>query len=134
MKTFNIDSRDHYKTKVFPSPFHARQAECNENREWSRWFDYLSVPAYTCSTMEYFAGRNSCGVFDITPMTKHRITGKDALPFLNRLVTRDVTKIRPGPWPGSVPFAKTIGKIARPASSARLSRLPIRPRPSDGGA
>ncbi len=96
MKTFNIDSRDHYKTKVFPSPFHARQAERNENREWSRWYDYLSVPAYTCSTLEYFAGRNSCGVFDITPMTKHRITGPDALPFLDRLVTRDVSKIKPG--------------------------------------
>lgn len=96
MKTFKIDSRDHYKTKVFPSPFHSRQAQFNENQEWSRWYDYLSVPAYTCSTMEYFAGRNTCGVFDITPMTKHLITGPDALPFLNRLVTRDVAKIKPG--------------------------------------
>ena len=68
----------------------------NENREWSRWYDYLSVPAYTCSTMEYFAGRNTCGVFDISPMTKHLITGPDALAFLNRLVTRDVAKIKPG--------------------------------------
>ena len=29
-------------------------------------------------------------------MIKHRITGPDALPYLNRLVTRDVSKIRPG--------------------------------------
>ena len=35
-------------------------------------------------------------MFDLTPMTKHRITGPDALPFLNRLVTRDVAKIKPG--------------------------------------
>ena len=28
-------------------------------------------------------------------MTKHRITGPDALAFLNRLVTRDVAKIKP---------------------------------------
>ncbi len=96
MKTFNIDSREHYRNKVFPSPFHERQAALNENREWSRWYDYLSVPAYTCSTMEYFAGRNTCGVFDLTPMTKHRITGPDALTFLNRLVTRDMTKVKPG--------------------------------------
>ena len=96
MKTFKIESRDHYKTKVFDSPFHSRQARLNENREWSRWYDYLSVPAYTCSTMEYFAGRNTCGVFDISPMTKHLITGPDALAFLNRLVTRDVAKIKPG--------------------------------------
>ena len=35
-------------------------------------------------------------MFDLTPMTKHRITGPDALAFLNRLVTRDVAKIKPG--------------------------------------
>jgi aminomethyltransferase len=35
-------------------------------------------------------------VFDLSPMTKHRITGPDALAFLNRLVTRDVEKIKPG--------------------------------------
>ena len=96
MRTVKFDSRDHYRDKVFPSPFHSRQTAKNENRVWSRWFDYLSVPAYTCSTMEYFAGRNACAVFDLTPMTKHRITGPDALPFLNRLVTREVAKIRPG--------------------------------------
>ena len=46
--------------------------------------------------MEYFAGRNACGVFDITPMIKHLVTGPDALPYLNRLMTRDVSKIKPG--------------------------------------
>ena len=96
MRTVHFESRDHYKDKVFLSPFHSRQEELNENRTWSRWYDYLSVPAYTCPTMEYFAGRNGCGVFDLTPMTKHLITGPDALPFLNRLVTRDVAKIKPG--------------------------------------
>jgi aminomethyltransferase len=35
-------------------------------------------------------------VFDLTPMTKYRITGPDALEYLNRLVTRDMAKIRPG--------------------------------------
>jgi aminomethyltransferase len=96
MRTVHFESRDHYKDKVFPSPFHSRQKELNDNKTWSRWFDYLSIPAYTCSTQEYFAGRNACGVFDLTPMTKHLITGPDALPFLNRLVTRDVAKIKPG--------------------------------------
>jgi aminomethyltransferase len=96
MRTVRFDSREHYRTKVFPSPFHAKQAELNVMKVWSRWFDYLSVPEYSCRTMEYFAGRNTCGVFDLTPMTKHRITGPDALPYLDRLVTRDVAKIRPG--------------------------------------
>ena len=48
------------------------------------------------TALEYAAIRNACAVFDLTPMTKHRITGPDALPFLNRLITRDVAKIKPG--------------------------------------
>ena len=96
MRSVKYDTRDHYRDKVFPSPFHSRQKKLNDLKVWSRWWDYLSVPAYTCSSMEYFAGRNACGVFDLTPMIKHLISGPDALAFMNRLVTRDVSKIKPG--------------------------------------
>ncbi|NND43674.1 MAG: aminomethyl transferase family protein [Xanthomonadales bacterium] len=96
MRTVRFNSRDHHRQKVFPSPFYAGQEKLNELREWSRWFDYLSIPAFTCSTLEYFAGRNACGVFDLTPMTKHRIRGPEARAYLDRLVTRDVGKIKPG--------------------------------------
>jgi aminomethyltransferase len=96
MRTVDFTQADHYKNAVYPSPFHARQKEHNQLRVWSRWSDYLSVPAYWCESMEYFAGRNACGVFDLTPMVKHRVTGPDALPYLNRLMTRDVRKIKPG--------------------------------------
>ena len=77
MRTVNFTS-DHYKDAVFPSPFHSRQKQHNHLKEWTRWADYLSVPAYWCADMEYFAGRNACGVFDLTPMVKHRIGGPDA--------------------------------------------------------
>jgi aminomethyltransferase len=96
VRTVDVHHRHHADHAVWPSPFHARQAEHNQMRVWSRWCDYLSVPAYWCADMEYFAGRNACGVFDLTPMVKHRVSGPDALPYLNRLVTRDVTRIKPG--------------------------------------
>lgn len=96
MRTVDYSHKDHYRTTAFPSPFHSRQKPLNQKGEWSRWADYLSVPAYWCADMEYFAGRNACGVFDLTPMVKHRISGPDALPCLNRLMTRDVAKIKPG--------------------------------------
>jgi aminomethyltransferase len=96
MRTVDLTKPDHYKHAVYPSPFYSRQKEHNQLKEWSRWSDYLSVPAYWCESMEYFAGRNACGVFDITPMVKHMVTGPDALPYLNRLMTRDVRKIKPG--------------------------------------
>ncbi len=96
MRTVDLTQADHYKNAVYPSPFHSRQKELNQLKEWSRWSDYLSVPAYWCESMEYFAGRNACGVFDLTPMVKHLVTGPDALAYLNRLMTRDVAKIKPG--------------------------------------
>jgi aminomethyltransferase len=96
MRTVDFSKRNHFENAVYPSPFHSRQKQHNQMREWSRWSDYLSVPAYWCESMEYFAGRNACGVFDITPMVKHLVTGPDALPYLNRLMTRDVRKIKPG--------------------------------------
>ena len=75
MRTVNILNSDHHKNAVYPSPFHSRQEQHNQLKEWSRWSDYLSVPAYWCESMEYFSGRNGCGVFDITPMIKHLVTG-----------------------------------------------------------
>jgi len=96
VQAFDISTKSHYLTKVFQSPFYTRQEPLNQLKEWGRWADYLSPHAYTCSAMEYFACRNACTVFDLTPMSKYRISGKDSLPYLNRLVTRDVSKIKPG--------------------------------------
>ena len=96
MSLHDFKARDHFKRNVYPSPFHSRQKALNKLQAWSRWADYLSVPAYYSDSLEYFAGRNTCAVFDLTPMIKHRITGPDALDYLNRLVTRDVAKLKPG--------------------------------------
>ncbi len=96
MRTSALTAKDHFNTNVFPSPFYTRTEPLNKLREWVRWGDYLSAPAYFCASLEYFACRNACGVFDLTAMIKHRISGPDALAYLNRLVTREVSKIRPG--------------------------------------
>ena len=95
-QAMDFSNKAHYLTKVFKSPFYPRQEPLNHLKEWGRWADYLSPHAYTCSAMEYFACRNACTVFDLTPMSKYHISGKDALPYLNRLVTRDVGKIKTG--------------------------------------
>ncbi len=96
MKAIDYSNKTHYRTKAFHSPFYSRQEPMNQLKEWGRWSDYLSPHAYSCASMEYFACRNACSVFDLTPMTKYHISGKDALAYLNRLVTRDVSKIKPG--------------------------------------
>ncbi len=88
--------KEHFRTAVYQTPFHPRTSALNVLNEWHRWKDYTTADAFFDDALEYAAIRNACAVFDLTPMTKHRITGPDALPFLNRLITRDVAKIKPG--------------------------------------
>ncbi len=96
IKPIDFSAKSHYQTKAYPSPFYTRQEPMNQLKEWGRWADYLSPRAYFCPSLEYYACRNACTVFDLTPMTKYRISGSDALPYLNRLLTRSVDKINPG--------------------------------------
>jgi len=81
---------------MLETPFHPRIVEACEINLWDEWKGYTTPDAYTDVELEYFSIRNSTGVFDLTPMTKYRITGPDAEHYLNRLVTRDVTKIKVG--------------------------------------
>ncbi|MGB5165373.1 MAG: aminomethyltransferase family protein [Woeseiaceae bacterium] len=78
------------------SPFYTRMAKLDSVNQWHEWKGYSVPDELYCAEMEYFAIRNATAVFDLTPMTKYRITGPDALPYVDRLVTRDMHKIRPG--------------------------------------
>ena len=91
-----MNKKDHHKTFVYPTAFHSRTSRLNQMQACHRWKDYLVADVYEDVALEYFAMRNSTGVFDLCPMTKHKITGPDALEFLNRMLTRDVSKLKPG--------------------------------------
>jgi aminomethyltransferase len=45
---------------------------------------------------EYNAIRNACALIDITPLYKYLITGKDATKLVNRVITRDISKVAVG--------------------------------------
>ena len=82
--------------RMLKSPFYPRQAELDMLNAWHGWKGYQAADAFYCEDLEYFAIRNATGVFDLSPMTKYRITGTDALDYVNRLLTRDMTKVQPG--------------------------------------
>jgi len=85
-----------YREPLLKTPFHSRvAAACRMNR-WSRWAGYATVDCYWNLELEYFAIRNSTTLFDLSPMMKYRVAGPDAERYLNRLLTRDVGKVRPG--------------------------------------
>ncbi len=78
------------------SPFYPRQKALDRLDNWHTWKGYTTTDALFDGELEYFAIRNSTGVFDLTPMTKYRITGKDSLAYIDRLVTRDMKKVAAG--------------------------------------
>ena len=79
--------------RPMPSPFYPRQEVLNLRDAWSAWNGYKFADYYYDPEYEYFCIRNQCGTYDICPMQKYEITGKDAETMLNRMVTRDVRKI-----------------------------------------
>lgn len=78
------------------TPFYERMVALDTLNCWHEWKGYTAPDALYNAETEYFAIRNSTAVFDLSPMTKYRITGPDALDYLDRLVTRDMRKIKPG--------------------------------------
>jgi len=78
------------------SPFHDRLKAFNQVKNWMSWNGYQTARVFDTLASEYFAIRSSCSVMDMTAMEKYRITGPDAVKFLNRLVVRDISKLKPG--------------------------------------
>ncbi|MBS0613435.1 MAG: aminomethyltransferase family protein, partial [Proteobacteria bacterium] len=84
----------HFRTPLLKTPFHERARELSQVDRFVAWAGYTTVDVFSTVEQEYFAARNAVTLFDLTPMVKYRISGPQALPYLNRLVTRDVAKLK----------------------------------------
>jgi aminomethyltransferase len=86
------------------TPFHPRTAPLSEGQAWRRWAGYVVASSYELShDREYHAIRNSAALFDVSPLYKYMITGRDARRLLDHVVTRNVAKAKVGqvlytPW------------------------------------
>ena len=81
---------------LIDGPFQPRLAEQSRAKAWYGWAGYIAPAVLDSVEFEYFALRNQASLFDISPMHKYRIAGPDALAAINRLITRDATKIAVG--------------------------------------
>ncbi|WNC68864.1 aminomethyltransferase family protein [Thalassotalea nanhaiensis] len=61
--------------------------------EYDIWNGFCLPMQYSDPADEYQAIRNSCALFDASPMKKIRITGKDASAFLDRILTSPVSQL-----------------------------------------
>jgi len=85
----------HFKEPLLKTPFHERARALSQVDSFIPWAGYTTIDVFTTVEQEYFAIRNATTLYDLTPMVKYRIAGADALPYLNRLVTRDIAKLKP---------------------------------------
>ena len=76
------------------SPFYPRAKTLNIRDAWSAWNGYKFAECYYDAEYEYFCVRNQCATYDICPMQKYLVKGRDAEAMLNRMVTRDITKLK----------------------------------------
>ena len=81
MNALNKASEIDYTEVLQPTPFQSRVNDLCLVENWTGGMDKIAR-VYDTLTSEYFAIRSTCGVMDLTPMEKYRISGPDALVFL----------------------------------------------------
>jgi glycine cleavage system T protein (aminomethyltransferase) len=104
-----------------PSAFHERTLQLCESLNYRDWAGYYAVSAYeTHHEHEYNAIRNACALIDVSPLFKYRVSGRDAVRLVDRVITRDAKKLAVGqvyytPWcdeDGKVIDDGTVTRVA----------------------
>src|SRR4051812_635457 len=101
------------------TPFHERTSALCASHAWRRWAGHVVASSYELShEHEYHAIRSAAALFDVSPLYKHRISGRDAAKLLDRVVTRNVAKLAVGqvaytPWCDGRGMVLDDGTVAR---------------------
>ena len=86
------------------SPLDERAFLLNVKRQWREWSGRYASSAYAAHhDIEVNAIRNAAALMDLSSLYKYRVSGPDAQRLVDRVITRDATKLRPGqvfytPW------------------------------------
>ena len=100
--------------------FHPRTAPLNRRLQWREWSGYQAASAYDDRHVhEYFAIRHAAALIDVSPLYKYLVRGPDAAQLIDRVITRDATKIRPGQVIYT-PWCDEAGKVIDDGTIARL--------------
>ena len=100
---------------------HERTLALCESLNFREWSGYYAVSAYEGHhEHEYNAIRNAAALIDVSPLFKYLVTGRDAARLVDRIITRDVSKMAVGqvfytPWcdeRGNVIDDGTVSRLA----------------------
>ena len=108
------------------TPFHPRTAALVRAQTWRRWAGYQMASGYDPQPdREYAAVRSAAALFDVSPLHKYVITGRDAGRLMDRMITRDVTKLKPGQV-YYTPWCDAAGKVVDDGTLSRLDESTYR--------
>jgi aminomethyltransferase len=83
---------------------HERTFALCESLNYREWSGYYAVSSYEAHhEHEYTAIRNASALIDVSPLFKYIVSGRDAAKLVDRIITRDVSKLAVGqvfytPW------------------------------------
>ena len=102
------------------TPFHERTLALCESLSYRDWAGYCAPSSYEAHhEHEYNAIRNACALIDISPLFKYTFTGKDAAACIDRMITRDATRLEVGQVI-YVPWCNEQGQIIDDGTVSRL--------------
>jgi len=108
------------------TPFHERIAPLCVSHAWRRWAGYIVASSYELShEREYHCIRAAAALFDVSPLYKYLIRGRDAARLLDRVVTRDVLRSEVGQVLYT-PWCDAAGKVLDDGTVARLDESTFR--------
>src|SRR5262252_4363904 len=100
---------------------HARTFALAESLNYREWSGYYAVSAYEAHhEHEYNAIRNASALIDVSPLFKYRISGRDAVKLVDRVITRDAFKLAVGQV-YYTPWCDEHGKVIDDGTVTRLS-------------
>jgi len=106
--------------------FHERTFALCESLNYREWSGYYTVSAYESHhEHEYNAIRNAAALIDVSPLFKYLVTGPDAAKLVDRLITRDVSKMQVGQVVYT-PWCDEHGKVIDDGTVSRLGEQTFR--------
>jgi aminomethyltransferase len=113
------------------TPFHPRTSALCASHAWRRWAGHIAASSYELlHDREYHAIRSSAALLDVSPLHKYMVTGPDAARLLDRIVTRDVVKMKVGQV-AYTPWCDTAGKVIDDGTISRLGEHVFRMTSAD---
>ncbi len=100
---------------------HERTFPLCESLNYREWSGYYAVSAYEAHhEHEYNAIRNASALIDVSPLFKYRLSGRDAVHLVDRVITRDALRLAVGQV-YYTPWCDEHGKVIDDGTVTRLT-------------